>query len=432
MSNKSNISNWGKYPVVEASIVETNDLVVLESQIKIASSIIARGNGRSYGDASLNEVVFSTKKLNKINFFDREKGIIECESGVTLAVVLDLIVPQGFFLEVTPGTKFITIGGAIAADVHGKNHHQKGCFSQSLISFRLMTDSGDIKKCSRVENKELFFQTIGGMGLTGVILSAQFNLYPISTSYISYKNYSANNLEALIKLFEEHKSEPYSVAWIDCLARGEKKGRGVFMAGKHTEYSDLPTKYVKAPLFYNSTFKLKIGFNFPSYVLSPFTIKLFNRYYYAKNKLKTDTGVVSLNSFFYPLDSIESWNKIYGKNGFIQYQCVLPIATSKAGLETILDLVGRHSMPPFLTVLKLLGPSNEESPWSFPIEGYTLAMDFKMHKGIEELVCNLDKIVRKYNGRVYLAKDAMSCKEVIENPKSKTGKFSSVQSKRLS
>ena len=432
MSNKIEISNWGNYPVVEAEVIETSDLVLLENNIKKAPSIIARGNGRSYGDASLNEVVYSTNKLNNVYSFDKEKGIIECDAGVTLAVILELIVPEGFFLEVTPGTKFITVGGAIAADIHGKNHHQKGCFSQCLLSFTLMTESGEIKTCSRAENKELFFQTIGGMGLTGIILKARFNLQPIATSYISYTNYSADDLDELMELFQKHKSTPYSVAWIDCLAKGDKKGRGIFMSGRHAELDELPIKYRNTPLLYRPKFKFKIGFNFPSYVLSSFTIGLFNRYFFTKNKFKKKTGVVTIENFFYPLDSIKNWNRIYGKKGFIQYQCVLPLSTSKSGLENILDTVSSHSTPPFLTVLKLFGKSNKEAPWSFPIEGYTLAMDFKIHEGIEELVQNLDKIVKKFDGRIYLAKDALSSNEVIEVPHPITEKFSSVQSKRLS
>jgi len=432
MSSKEKIANWGNYPVLEADVIETSDLILLEKCIKSASSIIARGNGRSYGDASLNEFVYSTKKLNQIYSFDKEKGIFECGSGVTLAVVLERIVPEGFFLEVTPGTKFITVGGAVAADVHGKNHHQKGCFSQCLILLTLMTETGEVKTCSSTENKELFFQTIGGMGLTGIILKAQFRLQPISTSYISYVNYIAEDLGALMELFQKHKSTPYSVAWIDCLATGDKKGRGVFMSGKHIERDELPVKYRNNPLLYAPKFKFKVGFNFPSFILSSFTIKLFNRYFYAKNKVKKETGIVTLEKFFYPLDSIKNWNKIYGKNGFIQYQCVFPLSTSVSGLEEILDTVSSHSTPPFLAVLKLFGESNKEAPWSFPMEGYTLAMDFKMHEGIEELVHNLDRIVKKYNGRIYLAKDAMSSNEVIEVPNPRTEKFSSVQSKRLS
>jgi decaprenylphospho-beta-D-ribofuranose 2-oxidase len=432
MSNKSNISNWGNYPSVTADVIETNDIELLKKKIQETHSILARGNGRSYGDASLNEVVFSTKRLNNIYFIDAEKATIKCDAGVDLATILEKIIPKGLFLEVTPGTKFITVGGAIAADVHGKNHHHKGCFSQQLISLTLLTEKGEVKTCSKEENKELFFQTIGGMGLTGIILTAHFKLKRITSSFISYQNQCASDLNELIAFFHKHKDQPYSVAWIDCLAKGSKKGRGVFTSGKHIEHVDLPIKLTNKPLNYQPKFKFKIGFNFPSFVLSTFTIKLFNKYFFAKNKRKKAAGITTVDSFFYPLDSIKNWNKIYGKNGFIQYQCVLPIGTSQVGLEKILDIVSQHSTPPFLTVLKLLGEANKESPWSFPMEGFTIAMDFKIHKGIEALIQNLDNIVNEYDGRVYLAKDAMSSKDVIVKPTITSSKFSSVQSKRLS
>ena len=432
MLSKKNISNWGNYPSVETEELVTTDNIKLKEFIISSETLIARGNGRSYGDASLSKRVFSTLTRNKIRSFDEDLGIIDCESGVLLSDILAQIIPKGWFLEATPGTKFITVGGAVAANVHGKNHHQQGCFGESILSLEIMTEIGESYSCSAKENSALFYQTIGGMGLTGIILGAKFKLQRITSTSIKYKNAVANNLSELMDLFEKNKNTPYSVAWIDCLAKGPSKGRGIFMSGKHENSDDVAVNSSIAPLSYRSKSTLNIPFYVPSFVLSALTIKLFNIFYFNKQKSKPTEGLTTINQFFYPLDGIRNWNRIYGRKGFVQYQCVFPLGKSKEGLEEILEAVQGHSLPPFLTVLKLFGKASEKSPWSFPVEGYTLAMDFKFHKGIQELVDKLDAIVQKHGGKVYLAKDALSCKEVAFVPKSRNEKFSSIQSKRLS
>ncbi len=427
MSEKRKIANWGNYPSIESNVLEADNLDALQSIINKNQDIIARGNGRSYGDASLNSTVFSTLQLNQIISFDEDKGIIECESGVMLSDILEKTIPKGYFLEVTPGTKYITVGGAIASDVHGKNHHHKGCFSSCLMDLKLLDENGSITTCSREENQDLFYHTIGGMGLSGIIISARFKLQPITTSFITYHNEVANDLKSLMSCFTRHQESPYSVAWIDCLS----KGRGFFMSGRHADNHELPEKFRTTPLKAGFKSKFNIPFNFPSFALSRFTIKCFNFLYYHKQKIKKEKGITTLDKFFYPLDSINNWNRIYGKKGFIQYQCVFPLESSEQGLESILDLVKKHSTPPFLTVLKLMGDADPKAPWSFPMKGYTLAMDFKVHSSLPKLVQLMDQVVSKYGGRIYLAKDAMSGKDVIITPPSGK-KFSSIQSKRLS
>jgi FAD/FMN-containing dehydrogenase len=244
MKVKQKITNWGKYPAVETDMVATSDFGRIRKIINESRTIIARGNGHSYGDNSLNkEKIFSTLKLNKFIAFDKQNGIFECESGVLLADILDVIVPEGFFLPVTPGTKLITVGGAIGANVHGKNNHSEGCFGNYILSCSIMVESGDIKTCSTSENSELFWNTVGGMGLTGIILSAQFTLKRIETAYIRQQVIKAKNLNEIFTYFEELNSWTYSVAWIDCLQRGKSVGRSILTVGEHAAQAELPQKW---------------------------------------------------------------------------------------------------------------------------------------------------------------------------------------------
>ncbi len=236
------VANWGNYPVVTGNLRTADTLAEIKSFVKEHNEIIARGNGRCYGDASLAENILSTARLNKFISFDRINGTIECEAGVMLSDVLDLTVKQGYFLFVTPGTKFITVGGAIASDVHGKNHHSEGCFSDHLISFKLLTEHGDVLNCSSTENSELFWATVGGMGLTGIILSAAFKLRNIETAYIRQESIKADNLDEIFALFEESNSWTYNVAWIDCLQTGKNMGRSILMRGEHATKYELTEK----------------------------------------------------------------------------------------------------------------------------------------------------------------------------------------------
>jgi len=236
------IANWGNFPEIEAQEVDTKHLVHLMNDSTANNTFIARGNGRCYGDASLNETVVTTLDLNHFIDFDKEKGEMECQSGVLFSELLEFLVPKGFFLPVTPGTQFITLGGAIAADVHGKNHHMEGCFSEFVLDFQLLTSSGTIVRCSAEENADLFWQTIGGMGLTGVILSARFSLKKIENSYIYQESIKAKNLDEVFTLFEDSKDWTYTVAWIDCLQKGKNIGRSILMRGEHASNEQLSKK----------------------------------------------------------------------------------------------------------------------------------------------------------------------------------------------
>lgn len=433
MSNKQKITNWGKHPVVETNFIETSNISKIKKSIKESSTIIARGNGRSYGDNSLNkDNIFSTLRLNKFLSFDKEKGIFECESGVILSDILDTVIPEGFFLPVTPGTKLITVGGAIGSDVHGKNNHSEGCFGDYVLDFNMMIETGEIKKCSRTENSELFWNTLGGMGLTGIILSARFTLKRIQTAYIKQKVLKADNLEEIFDYFNQYKNYTYSVAWIDCLQKGNKLGRSILMVGEHADLTDLPTKWKGNPLHPKKKLKLNVPFDFPSFILNTLTVKAFNFLYYFKQRKKIINNVVDYDTFFYPLDAINNWNRIYGKNGFIQYQFIIPENVGKQGMTEILKTIAQSGQGSFLAVLKLYKQGSVEAHNSFPIDGYSLALDFKINKKLPALVKELDEIVEHYKGRIYLAKDSMSKKSLIDYVKvPETGVFNSVQHERV-
>lgn len=405
------LAGWGNLPVEECEHYEPTRVREVCDLINWGddANYTMRGLGRSYGDAALNcqSAVISTTKLNKMISLDMQAGVIECEAGVSLAEILEVIVPKGFFLPVTPGTRFVTLGGAIAADVHGKNHHVDGSIAAFIESFELHTGNGERLICSRQDNSDVFFATLGGMGLTGAILSARLRLRRIESSYlnVTYERL-ANLTETLDRFNETDSTAPYSVAWIDCLATGESLGRSVLMRGEHTSAAQLPTSLSREPFKLSPREpKLGVPFNMPAFALNEFTVSTFNALYYRKQKSRQQ--IVHYEPFFYPLDKIANWNRMYGKRGFVQYQCVLPMATSRQGLPELLQLLTTSRQSSFLAVLKSFGPESG-GLISFPTPGHTLALDLpNTGEKLRALVASLDEVVLRYGGRVYFAKDAM-------------------------
>lgn len=407
---KKSIANWGNYPVIEAEEKSFSFTEQLKDTLLRADGVIARGNGRCYGDASLAGNTISTLKYDKILSFDTTNGIFECQAGITLDKVLEVIVPKGWFLPVTPGTKFITIGGAVASDVHGKNHHVDGAFSAHVLEMDVVLSTGETVTCSQQNNGDLFWATCGGMGLTGVITRVKFDLKKIETSFIKQKQVKAKNLEEVIRLFEEYKHYTYSVAWIDCLKKGSSFGRSILILGEHAKLEELNEKQKRKPLKLPKKRQITFPFNLPAFVLNQFTVKAFNFLYYSKNTKREINNVVSYEPFFYPLDAILHWNRGYGKPGFVQYQFVLPLE-SKQGLVEILKCISDAGLGSFLAVLKVFG--KQDDLISFPTEGYTLALDFPVRKGLFAFLDELDKLVLEYGGRIYLSKDARMKPEVF-------------------
>lgn len=407
---KRSIANWGNYPSIESDECSFSFDDQLQQLVKSRTHFIPRGNGRCYGDASLADQTINTLRYDKIISFDTVNGIFECQSGIMLDAILEVIVPKGWFLPVTPGTKFITVGGAVGSDVHGKNHHVDGSFSNHIVSMDILLADGSILTCSPELRSDLFEATCGGMGLTGIITRVRFRLKKIASSYIKQKQCKAANLEEIIRLFDEYKNYTYSVAWIDCLKKGKHFGRSILILGEHATIDELPEKYKTNPLAFPAKKQITFPFNLPSWVLNKFTVTLFNFLYYHKNFKKESNKVVSYEPFFYPLDAILHWNRGYGKKGFVQYQFVLPL-DAKQGLVEILQRISDRGLGSFLAVLKVFG--RQESMISFPKEGYTLALDFPVRKGLFEFLDELDKIVLQYGGRLYMSKDARMKPEVL-------------------
>ena len=400
------LSGWGRYPVLDCRLERLRERESLPDLLDRNDTLIARGNGRSYGDAALNpHLTLSMLAMDRMQAFDTKTGLLTCEAGVLIADILDVFVPRGWFPPVVPGTKFVTVGGMIAADVHGKNHHQDGSFGAHVESLLLVTANGETRTCSRTENADLFRATLGGMGLTGVILSASFRLKPIETAFVMEETLAARDLGETMALFEKSADWPYSVAWIDCLARGAKQGRSLLMRGRFMKRGALPPRLAADPLRSVVARQLTVPVDAPSVLLNRHTIRVFNEWYYRRGARLSRPRLVHFDRFFFPLDRLRAWNRLYGRRGFVQYQCVLPKGESRIGTRALLDRISTARHASFLAVLKLFGPAGE-GLLSFPMEGYTLTLDFPMHTGTPALLAALDEITHRHGGRVYLAKDA--------------------------
>lgn len=425
------ISGWGNFPVQTCTLYRPEKVRDVATIVREApgTSIIPRGLGRSYGDAALNAdgAVMLLERLDRLAAFDPQTGVVRCEGGTSLADLLEIFVPRGWFLPVTPGTRFVTLAGAIAADVHGKNHHRDGCISEFVTDFDLVTASGETITCSREQNAEVFWATVGGMGLTGVILRAGLRLIKIETAYITVDYRKAQNLDHALSLFSEDANYQYSVAWIDCLATGSMLGRSVLMRGNHTPLTQLTGPYRNEPLKLRRGRAKNVPINMPSFVLNGTSIRAFNAMYYAKHD--DARSVTSYEQFFYPLDSIRHWNRMYGKRGFVQYQAVFPPETSRDGLVKLLEQLSASGAASFLAVLKTFGPQNQ-GMLSFPRAGQTLALDLpNTGESLLQLVRELDKTVLDHGGRVYLAKDACLDRAAFEAMYPRLAEFKAVKAR---
>jgi len=363
-------------------------------------SMLPFGNGRSYGDCCLNDqgTLVATRGLDRFMTFDAGTGILRCEAGVLLSEVLELVVPRGWFPPVTPGTQFVTIGGAVANDVHGKNHHRAGTFGRHVNRFELLRSDGTRLQCSSTENSDWFCATVGGLGLTGLITWVELQLKAISGPLIDQESIRYGRLEEFFQLsLESDATYEYTVAWIDCAASGDSFGRGLFFRANHAPV----TAATRTP----RQRRLAVPFTPPFSLINGLSLRAFNELYF--RRAREGNAIVHYEPYFYPLDAVGEWNRIYGPRGFLQYQCVVPPAAAEAAVTELLKRIAASGTGSFLAVLKVFADRAPAGILSFPRAGTTLALDFPNRGAATfSLLDRLDDIVAAAGGAVYPAKDA--------------------------
>jgi len=393
--------SWGRYPKTAHHRVHKpawNDQVPDILRSAAPGFLLPYGLGRSYGDSCLNagRELIDCRRLNRILGFDEATGMLRCESGVSLSDIIDVFLPKGWFLPVTPGTRFVTVGGAIANDVHGKNHHCAGTFGAHVFQIALQRSNDGLVICNAEENSDMLRATIGGLGLTGVIAWADIQLKRVAGPWIDAESIPFQSLNTFLDLSRESNDRfEYTVAWLDCFAG--KNARGIFFRGNHAADHGKEFHSKRGP---------KLPFALPAWMLNRYSVKAFNTAYYRIHAARKGTAAVPYDSFFYPRDSVRQWNLLYGKRGFLQYQCVIP-ETNVEGVEELLDRIARSGMGSFLGVLKQFGSAPPAGMLSFPRPGLTIALDFAMRgERTLKLMQSLDEIVQQSGGALYPAKDA--------------------------
>ncbi len=428
------LSGWGRYPKADCTLVSARSPADVEAAI-VAAPLIARGNGRAYGDAAMNagQTLAMTGMDRMLSF---EDGVLVAEAGVLLADIIQTFLPRGWFPMVTPGTKYVSLGGAIAADVHGKNHHLDGSFRTCVDWVDVMGPDGAVTRT--VPGDDLFDWTLGGMGLTGVILRAQIRLRAVETMYIAQETRALTSLSETLEAFEQTLDAPYSVAWIDC-SDGPHHGHSLLLLGRHATAQDLPPRW--HPFAVKRKRKLPVPFGAPPFLFRGLWLRALNGIYWRRGARRAGHALVDWDSYFYPLDALSNWNRLYGRNGFVQFQCALPEHSSAAGLAELMATIAASQTGSVLSVLKRFGP--QSGHFSFPMPGYTLALDFPASERSLELMSRLDEITLAHGGRFYLAKDARMPEAVAKaDPRTEafaamrkqaglSDRFVSMQSERL-
>ncbi len=419
MSIEPALSGWGR-TFVKGRELRSEDLPQATSHMPLS-----RGLGRSYGDASLpatgTEVVVGTRLADRILSFDAETGVLRAEAGLCLAEMNRLFLPRGFFTPVTPGTKFVTLGGMIASDVHGKNHHVAGTIGGHTRALRIRVADGRILECSREHEPELFFATLGGMGLTGHILEVEITLEHVPSRFIYQESFRIPDLDTfLATLKEAGKSWPFTVGWIDTLASGRALGRGILFCGRWAEPHEVKSRHPK------TTKRIRMPFALPSGLLNRFTIGVFNTLVYRSHLSKHAKAIVDADKFFYPLDHVEQWNLAYGARGVTQHQCVIPAAAGAAGIRSMLALLADLGASSFLSVIKDCGAEGE-GMLSFPRPGMSLALDIPIQSNTQAVIDRLNQHVLTCGGRIYLTKDGFTRAEDFRAMEPRLSRFLEVQ-----
>jgi decaprenylphospho-beta-D-ribofuranose 2-oxidase len=425
------LSGWGRVDSTVARLARPGSSDLIASLLPAAGpgGVIARGLGRSYNNAAQNAggLVVSMTGLREVLRFEPETGLLTCEAGASLEQLLTRFVPGGWFIPVSPGTRQVTVGGAIAADVHGKNHHRAGSFARHVIAFDLLTADGQVRTVTPESEPDLFWATAGGMGLTGIMLRATIQLVRVPTSQLLVDTVRTADLdETMACLAEADQCYRYTVAWTDCLARGAALGRSVVTSGNFAGLSDLPARQRASPLAFRAAALATAPPVFPGGLLNRYTVAALNQAWYRKAPRRRTGELQSIGRFFHPLDGIRQWNRVYGPPGFRQYQCVLPAAAQHV-LASLLERISAARAPSFVTVLKRFGPG-DEGMLSFPMPGWTLALDFPAATpGLSGLLAALDRLVLDAGGRLYLAKDSRIPPELMSAMYPKLEQFRAVR-----
>ena len=401
------VESWGRRPKVESQVIQRNWNSDPFAECK--GSILPYGQGRSYGDSCLNGggTVLSTAGLDRILSFDVGSGILRAEAGLRLKELLEFAVPRGWFIAVSPGTQYVSLGGAIANDIHGKNHHRRGTFGCHVRRLSVRRSNGEVIECGPQERPDFFSATVAGLGLTGFIEWVELQLIPIETGMITMESIQCSNLGEFFAISAESAARyEYTVAWVDCLAAGGNLGRGVFMRGNHATKSEAQGQeraYKPLPLV--------VPIECPDWLLNKFSVAAFNAVYYHKQQAPRVQSLVPYQPFFYPLDAVSGWNKIYGRRGFYQFQCVVPPDPEAKILRQIFERVVSSGRASFLAVLKEFGDVRSPGMLSFPRLGSTLCLDFAHSEQIIGLLKDLERLVIESGGALYPAKDALMSPE---------------------
>jgi decaprenylphospho-beta-D-ribofuranose 2-oxidase len=401
-------TGWGRTSPSAAGVTRPGAVAAVAEALRTAGprGVLPRGLGRSYGDVAQNAggTILDMTAMGGVVNLDLADGILTVMAGESLDRILRATVPQGWFLPVTPGTRYVTVGGAIANDIHGKNHHHAGSIGNHLVSFELVLPTGAVVTVGPQDDPDLFEATLGGMGLTGVITRATLRMLPIATSRVRQDTDRCADLDQLMALMDaEDDGYRYSVAWIDCLARGASLGRGILTRGDHAEIEDLPHAHRLDPLKYAPSARVGVPAFMPG-VMTPMASRAFNELWFRRAPARERGRPVPIAPFFHPLDAVRNWNRLYGRRGFVQYQFVVPFGED-AVIRRVVETLANAGCPSFLAVLKRFGPSR--GMLSFPIPGWTLALDIPV--GVRDLAAMLDGLDRRVvdaGGRVYLAKDS--------------------------
>lgn len=415
-ATRERLTGWGRTAGTVATVVRPEDAAAGARALDAATEdrpVAFRGLGRSYGDAaqSAGGTVLDTTRMRGVLAFDLRTGVVRAEAGLSIDALLRATVPAGWFVPVTPGTRMVTLGGAVAADVHGKNHHRDGSFGAHVVAIRLATPDGMVEDLGPGE--ALFDATVGGMGLTGLILEVTVRLIPVTSAYLQVSTSRAPDLDALMTILEEQDAaQRYSVAWIDCLSGGRSLGRGVVTAGDHLEAGDLEATVAADPLRFAPSTRLQAPPFVPSGLLNRGTVRAFNEAWYRRAPRAPQESVEHAATFFHPLDGVADWNRIYGPRGFIQYQYVVPFG-AEATVARTLEELSASGVPSFLAVLKRFGAQGT-GLLSFPMPGWTLAIDIPAGAALVGLLARLDRQVLQAGGRLYLAKDARMPRHLVE------------------